>query len=104
MRALLKTNINLAKRCSTTVRYIDDLLTLNNKTFVREIMPKLNRQGFWYHKLCLTSKKFAKRHCDVFSKFKMSVKRHIGDGICLPVSVLPTLTINVSSRQPRTIG
>ena len=27
MKGLIKTNINLAKRFSTTVRYIDDLLT-----------------------------------------------------------------------------
>ena len=196
MRGLIKTNINLAKSFSTTVRYIDDLLTLNNTKFQEEITniypselilkkttesihqlsyldiciqiknyqyftsvydkrdsfgfnivnfpflssnipvqpaygvyisqlvrigricveyedfckrnyaltSKLIRQGFWYHKLCLTFKKFAKRHCDVFSKFKMSVKRHIGDGICLPVSVLPTLTMHVSSRRPRTMS
>ena len=68
------------------------------------LTSKLIKQGFWYHKLCLTFKKFAQRHCDVFSKYKMSVKRHIWDGICLPVSVLSTLTTRVSSRQPRTIG
>ena len=33
----IKTNINFAKRFSTTVRYIDDLLTLNNTRFQEEI-------------------------------------------------------------------
>ena len=28
MKGLIKTNINLAKRFSTTIRYIDDLLTI----------------------------------------------------------------------------
>ena len=37
MKGLIKTNINLAKRFSTTVRYIDDLLTLNNTRFQEEI-------------------------------------------------------------------
>ena len=37
MKGLIKTNINLAKRFNTTVRYIDDLLTLNNARFEEEI-------------------------------------------------------------------
>ena len=37
MRGLIKTNINLAKRFSTTVRYIDNLLTLSNTKFHEEI-------------------------------------------------------------------
>ena len=37
MRGLIMTNMNLAKRFSTTVRYIDDLLTLNNTKFQEEI-------------------------------------------------------------------
>ena len=37
MKGLIKTNINFAKRFSTTVRYIDDLLTLNNTRFQDEI-------------------------------------------------------------------
>ena len=37
MRSLLKTNLCLAKRFADTVRYIDDLLTLNNNTFNSEM-------------------------------------------------------------------
>ena len=37
MKGLIKTNINLAKRFSTTVRYIVDLLTLNSTRFQEEI-------------------------------------------------------------------
>ena len=37
MRSLLKTNLCLAKRFADTIRYIDDLLTLNNTKFNSEI-------------------------------------------------------------------
>ena len=37
MKGFIKTNINLAKRFSTTVRYIVDLLTLNSTRFQEEI-------------------------------------------------------------------
>ena len=188
MKGLIKTNVNLAKKFGTTVRYIDDLLTLNNSKFKEEISniypselvlkrtteceteltyldmciliknskyltkvydkrdsfgfeivnfpflcgnipvqpaygvyisqlvrigrisgeyedfcernraitSKLIKQGFWYSKLCLTFKKFARRHWNIFNKFKTSVKRHIHDGICLPVCELPALTTNVT--------
>ena len=194
MKGLIKTNINLAKRFSTTVRYIDDLLTLNNTRFQEEIpniypvelvlkrtteslcelsyldiciriidhkfttkvfdkrdsfgfnivnfpflcgnipiqpaygvyisqlvrigricdsyndfcsrnymiTSKLIRQGFRYSVICRTFKKFARRHCNVFSKFKHSVKNHIWDGVCLPVGALSHLTAHVTSRHVRT--
>ena len=37
MRALMKSNLGMAKRFCSTVRYIDDLLALNNKKFEEEI-------------------------------------------------------------------
>ena len=37
MKSLLKNNFNYAKKFANTVRYIDDLLTLNNSTFSKEI-------------------------------------------------------------------
>ena len=37
MKSLLKTNLCLAKRFADTVRYIDDLLTLNNNEFNSEM-------------------------------------------------------------------
>ena len=46
---------------------------------------RLIKQGFWYTKLCRAFKKFAKHHCSVFTKFGVSVRSHIQQGICLPV-------------------
>ena len=37
MKNLIKTNLILAKKFNNTMRYIDDLLTLNNKCFESEI-------------------------------------------------------------------
>ena len=37
IKSLLKNNFNCAKKFTNTMRYIDDLLTLNNSTFSREI-------------------------------------------------------------------
>ena len=37
MRSLLKTNLCLAKRFADTIRYIDDLLALNNTKFNSEM-------------------------------------------------------------------
>ena len=42
MRNLIKTNLMLAKKFSNTMRYIDDLLTLNNPLFqsaIEDIYP-----------------------------------------------------------------
>ena len=38
MRNLIKSNLMLAKKFGTTMRYIDDLLTLNNDLFHSAIM------------------------------------------------------------------
>ena len=38
MRALMKSNLGMVKRFCNTVRYIDDLLALNNKKFEEEIV------------------------------------------------------------------
>ena len=37
MKNLMRDNLCMAKRFSDTVRYIDDLLTLNNSNFEEEI-------------------------------------------------------------------
>ena len=66
------------------------------------ITSKLIWQGFQYSVICRTFKKFARRHCNVFSKFKHSVKNHIWDGVCLPVGALSHLTAHVTSRHVRT--
>ena len=51
-----------------------------------KLTEKLITQGFRYVELCKTFKKFAKGHADIFNKYNYSVRRHIQDGICLPVS------------------
>ena len=38
MKGLMRDNLCIVKRFSDTVRYIDDLLTLNNKSFEEEII------------------------------------------------------------------
>ena len=38
MKGLMRDNLCMAKRFSDTVRYIDDLLTLNNNSFEEEII------------------------------------------------------------------
>ena len=43
IKSLIKTNLMLAKRFSNTMRYIDDLLTLNNTSFhsaIDDIFPE----------------------------------------------------------------
>ena len=191
MRYLLKNNYQLARKCSNTVRYIDDLLTLNNSSFESEIpniypselelkrttesplelsylditiridcnrfvttlydkrdvfqfyivnfpyldsniptgpaygtymsqlvrigricedfasfasrnrklTSRLLKQGFWYRKLCLAFKKFSKKHKEIFSKFKTSLRQHIAEGICLPACTMRHLTTNVTKRR-----
>ena len=66
------------------------------------ITSKLIRQGFRYSVICRTFKKFARRHCNVSSKFKHSVKNLVWDGVCLPVDALSHLTAHVTSRHVRT--
>ena len=77
MKNLIKNNIILAKKFNNTMRYIDDLLTLNNNQFdaaIKDIYPKelklkrttecatalsYMKQGFWYSGLCMAFRKFA---------------------------------------------
>ena len=41
MKNLMRDNLRMAKKFGNTVRYIDDLLTLNNNNFEEEI-PNIN--------------------------------------------------------------
>ena len=50
-----------------------------------KLTQRLIHQGFWYSELCRTFKKFSKRHTDIITKYGCSVRRHIEEGICLPV-------------------
>ena len=42
MKSLLKNNFLLARKFNNTARYIDDLLTLNNTAFSKEMPNLLN--------------------------------------------------------------
>ena len=50
------------------------------------ITSKLVNQGFWYYQLCRIFKRFYKRYPLLVRKFGASCKKHIIDGICLPVT------------------
>ena len=50
-----------------------------------KLKQRLIHQGFWYSELCRTFKKFSKHHADIITKYGCSVRRHIDEGICLPV-------------------
>ena len=191
MKGLMRDNLCIAKRFSDTVRYIDDLLTLNYNSFEEEIIniyppeltlkrttesnsrisyldisisicnnkyvtevydkrenfyfnivnypymcsnipakptygvyvsqlvrisriydnyvsfvkrhqlltKRLIKQGFWYSKLSVSFKKFSRRHSMLFNKYAVSVKRHIREGICIPLDVKPDLVRNITTRN-----
>ncbi len=43
--------------------------------------------AFLYDKLCAYFKKFARRHINLFCKYGVSMKRHVLEGICIPLEV-----------------
>ena len=57
------------------------------------LTERLVRQGFWYNKLCITFKKFARRY-----KYGVSVRAHVIEGICIPLVAKPDLIRNVTIR------
>ena len=54
-----------------------------------KLTHRLVKQGFLYNKLVPMFKRFCNRYPEIFSKYKVSIRRHVEDGICLP-----TVTIN----------
>ena len=86
--------------------YVSQLVRLSRicdtfSTFVarhRLLTERLIKQGFWYTKLCISFKRFAKRHAVLFNKYGVSVRTHIQQGICLPLEVRHDLVKNVTSR------
>ena len=64
-----------------------------------KLTSRLIKQGFWYNKLCIAFKKFSLNHMDIFSKYKVSLREHIHEGICLPLVAKNTLTRNIYSRH-----
>ena len=64
-----------------------------------KLTSKLMEQGFRYSELCAAFKRLTRHHKDIFSKYKCSVRRHIEEGVCLPLSV-DTLSRH-STTRPR---
>ena len=73
--------------------YISQLVCIGGicstyKTFCErhhKLTKKLIKQGFRYAELCKAFKKFTKNHHDIFHKYGCSIKKHLQDGVCLPV-------------------
>ena len=65
----------------------------------RLLTARLIKQGFWYDKLCITFKKFAKRHYALFHKYDVSIRIHVQEGICIPLDVKHDLGRHVTSRR-----
>ena len=71
-------------------RICDNLLT-----------DRLIKQGFWYSKLCSSFRKFARRHTDSaeICKYRVSMRTHVVEGICIPLDVRHDLVRNVTTRS-----
>ena len=65
----------------------------------RLLTERLIKQAFWYNKLRVSFKKFSRRHSMLFNKYAVSVKRHIREGICIPLDVKPDLVRNITTRN-----
>jgi hypothetical protein len=59
---------------------------------------RLVKQGFLYDKLVTTFKTFCSRYPEILSKFKVSIKKHVQDGICLPTVAISSLSNKVNTR------
>ena len=74
----------------------------NYVSFVKRhqlLTKRLIKQGFWYSKLSVSFKKFSRKHLMSFNKYAVSVKRHIREGICIPLDVKPDLIRNITTRN-----
>ena len=87
--------------------YVSQLIRIsricdNDVSFVKRhqlLTERLIKQGFWYNKLSVSFKKFSRRHPMLFNKYAVSVKRHIREGICIPLDVKPDLVRNITTRN-----
>ena len=70
----------------------------NFSTRHHHLTCRLVKQGFLYDKLIASFKKFCSRYPDIFSKFKVSVRKHVEEGICLPTVAIKKLSTRVSIR------
>ena len=63
-----------------------------------KLTSRLIKQGFWYNKLCCF-KTFSQNYTDIFSKYKVSLRDHTQEVICLPLVAKNTLTRNIYRRH-----
>ena len=84
--------------------YISQLIRINRicenlYVFVKiQITYKgLIRQGFWYSKLCNSFKK-SKYNAEL-SKYNVSIRTHVSQGICIPLEVRHDLARKVTTRR-----
>ena len=63
-----------------------------------QLTSRLVKQGFLYDKLVTSFKGFCSRYPEIFSKFKVSIRKHAEDGICLPTVAINRLSTRVSTR------
>lgn len=72
-----------------------------NSFFTRhhQLTCRLVKQGFLYDKLVTNFKTFCSKYPEIFSKFKISIRKHVEDGICLPTVAISSLSNKVSIRS-----
>ena len=72
-----------------------------NSFFTRhhQLTCRLVKKGFLYDKLVTNLKIFCNKYPDIFSKFKISIRKHVEDGICLPTVAISSLSSKVSIRS-----
>ena len=63
------------------------------------LTSRLVKQGFLYNKLVISFKRFLAKYPEIVSKFRVSIKKHVEDSICLP-----SVAISRLSTQVTTIG
>ena len=63
------------------------------------LTSRLVKQGFHYDKLVSNFKKFSSKYPLIFNKFGMTLKRHVMDGICVPLVALPCMSKHITVRH-----
>lgn len=79
-------------------RICDSYDGFQNKHY--KLTKRLVKQGFVYEKLVFSFKKFCRKYPHIFSKFGVSLRKHVDDGVCLPLVAIQSLSKNiVTNRQ-----
>ena len=61
----------------------------------RLLTDRLIKQGFWYSK---SIRKFARRDSAEICKYRISIRTHVVEGICIPLDVKHDLVRNVTTK------